>query len=977
MPSRRTVVLVSLLMATPVIIFWLWLVILPPSVAILCPEKCRCTEQGLSVNCSRSGLNSIPSILPKHILVLSLDGNNIPFFAKDNFLSKGLVHLETIRADSCKIKTIEVGAFNGLPELTKLSMNSNEITQITPGTFENISHLEYLNLAHNRFDHLGVDVFYGLIKLKHIYLQGNKLQYVHPDTFKGLQNLQNLLLSKNSGLQMPTNRQFINSHSLKHLAISGCNISSVSVDTFANVTTLEQLDLSYNYLRSVDFNILKVLPNVSYLNLGSNEITEITPGTCEKISPLEYLYLQYNMIEHLEIDVFCGLVNLKHIYLQGNNLQYLHPDTFIGLPNLQVLFLSNNSGLQMPTDRHFTNSLSLKELAISGCNISSVSVDTFANVSALEQLDLSYNYLRSIDFNILKVLPNLSHLYLGSNEITEITPDTCEKIRHLEHLSLEYNMIENLEIDVFCGLVNLKYIYLYRNNLQYLHPDTFVNLPNLQSLFLSENSGLQIPTDRQFINSLSLKELKISGCNISSVSVETFANITALERLDLSYNSLKNLDISILKTLPQLSTLYLYGNPLQCDCQLQKVRQWCQDNNIQTAYDGMVQECYTPSEVKGKWWGVLEKGQCLQGIIHYYGDYKNIRYRYTHIKVTDTNTNTYADVEEETKRELITEKVKWKQLAGYIINYQLPICAILFIFGTTGNVIIIIIITCNKDMRTVPNMYILNLAISDIIYLMVLFSETLPHSAKWLRSDISCIYFPFCFHMSISLTAYSIAVLGFQRYRVTVYPLHARFSSQPTWRVTGATICGLWIVAALFAIPSARRNYLCSASIIAFLTNYYRLDSIFRLLVSCILPLCVIAFFYIMMSCHLLKSRYSLSEETQNARLNTRKNTTKVMVGLTLVFLFSYLPFQIFETYLFSSIDWDNSITEITKEIKGFEHLFLLKPLIRIFLSINSCLNPVALFCTSLAFRRHFKRYLTCCCKSKSPHTDLELKRRN
>jgi len=83
------------------------------------------------------------------------------------------------------------------------------------------------------------------------------------------------------------------------------------------------------------------------------------------------------MIEHLEIDVFCGLVNLKYIYLHGNNLQYLHPDTFIGLPNLQDLFLSNNYGLKMPTHCQFINSLSLKLLAISGCNISSVSVDTF------------------------------------------------------------------------------------------------------------------------------------------------------------------------------------------------------------------------------------------------------------------------------------------------------------------------------------------------------------------------------------------------------------------------------------------------------------------------------------------------------------------------------------------------------------------------------------------------------------------------
>jgi len=130
------------------------------------------------------------------------------------------------------------------------------------------------------------------------------------------------------------------------------------------------------------------------------------------------------------------------------------------------------------------------------------------------------------------------------------------------------------------------------------------------------------------------------------------------------------------------------------------------------------------------------------------------------------------------------------------------------------------------------------------------------------------------------------------------------------------------------------------------------------------------------MSCHLLKSRYSLSE-THNARQNTRKNTAKVMLGLTLVFLFSYLPFQIFQTYLYSNINLENPLAEMTKEMLEFEKFWMLASLLGIFLSINSCLNPVALFCISLVFRRHFKRYLTCCCKSKSPPTVLKLKRRN
>jgi len=161
-----------------------------------------------------------------------------------------------------------------------------------------------------------------------------------------------------------------------------------------------------------------------------------------------------------------------------------------------------------------------------------------------------------------------------------------------------YNKLEHVECDLFRGLVNLKYIDLSGNELQYLHPDTFLGLPNLQQLNLRFNPGLQIPTDRNFIKSHSLSFLKRAGCDISSVSIETFANVCALKLLVLSYTNLKTLDVNVLKALPKLSELYLGGNPLQCDCQLKEVWRWCEDHNISTGARYEPPYCHTPSEVK-------------------------------------------------------------------------------------------------------------------------------------------------------------------------------------------------------------------------------------------------------------------------------------------------------------------------------------------------------------------------------------------
>ena len=241
-----------------------------------------------------------------------------------------------------------------------------------------------------------------------------------------------------------------------------------------------------------------------------------------------------------------------------------------------------------------------------------------------------------------------------------------------------------------------------------------------------------------------------------------------------------------------------------------------------------------------------------------------------------------------------------------------------------------------------------------------------------------CTLNSFCYRMSVGLSAYSVAVLSIQRYRVTVKPLHVRVSSKPTWRATVATICGVWIVAALLTLPAALSENLCYDSVFLFFSNYYQRVALFYFSVSCVLPLCVIAFCYIMTARHLLESSSPISEETQNPQLKKRKNSAKVVLGLTVVFLISYVPFHIFETYVYSSINLDSATFQVLKnELNLFHILLEIKTIIKYSFLINSCLNPVVLFCTSLAFRRHFKRYLTCCCKAKSTPTDFELTRRN
>jgi len=341
--------------------------------------------------------------------------------------------------------------------------------------------------------------------------------------------------------------------------------------------------------------------------------------------------------------------------------------------------------------------------------------------------------------------------------------------------------------------------------------------------------------------------------------------------------------------------------------------------------------------------GVLGRGRCLLDNICYIEDYNNTRYNYTNIHDTYTDGETHQH----------------GVVPSFLTQYQVPVHVVLFIFGTSGHVILLTISICNKDMRTVTNMYILNVAISDIIYLTVFSSEVCAHriAYTWLQSEFMCTFLPFCRRLSVGLSAYSIAVLSIQRYRVTVNPLHVRVSSQPTWRVTVATICGVWIVAALFAVPSALTQYLCEEIFILGTMPYYRRVVIFELIVSCVFPLCIIAFTYIMTALHLVEKSCPLFEGTQNTKFKTRKNTAKIVVGLTIVFLLSYVPYHAFWTYIICAEPEYNYYERINDVILKWNSKLRYTYLISTcFLLINSCLNPVALFCNSSPLIQHFER---------------------
>jgi len=107
------------MLATSAVIFWLWLVIQPTRVAILCLEECWCDPEGYHEDYLGSSLNSVPLILPTNTRRLALNDSRITSLEKEAFVSRGLTKLEEFVSTFVRIATIELGGIQWTYEVEK------------------------------------------------------------------------------------------------------------------------------------------------------------------------------------------------------------------------------------------------------------------------------------------------------------------------------------------------------------------------------------------------------------------------------------------------------------------------------------------------------------------------------------------------------------------------------------------------------------------------------------------------------------------------------------------------------------------------------------------------------------------------------------------------------------------------------------------------------------------------------------------
>ncbi|XP_075613656.1 neuropeptide FF receptor 1 [Balearica regulorum gibbericeps] len=125
----------------------------------------------------------------------------------------------------------------------------------------------------------------------------------------------------------------------------------------------------------------------------------------------------------------------------------------------------------------------------------------------------------------------------------------------------------------------------------------------------------------------------------------------------------------------------------------------------------------------------------------------------------------------------------------------------IFLMCMIGNILVCFIVVKNRQMRTVTNMFILNLAISDLLVGIFCMPTTLVDNliTGWPFDNTMCKMSGLVQGMSVSASVFTLVAIAVERFRCIVHP----FRQKLTLRKALVTIAIIWVLALLIMCPAA------------------------------------------------------------------------------------------------------------------------------------------------------------------------------
>uniref|UniRef100_A0A8C9GJM1 Somatostatin receptor 4 n=1 Tax=Piliocolobus tephrosceles TaxID=591936 RepID=A0A8C9GJM1_9PRIM len=281
------------------------------------------------------------------------------------------------------------------------------------------------------------------------------------------------------------------------------------------------------------------------------------------------------------------------------------------------------------------------------------------------------------------------------------------------------------------------------------------------------------------------------------------------------------------------------------------------------------------------------------------------------------------------------EAGRWDAGAAGMVAIQC-IYALVCLVGLVGNALVIFVILRYAKMKTATNIYLLNLAVADELFMLsvpfVASSAALHH---WPFGSVLCRAVLSVDGLNMFTSVFCLTVLSVDRYVAVVHPLRAATYRRPS--VAKLINLGVWLASLLVTLPiaifadtrPARGGQAVACNLHWPHPAWSAVFVVYTFLLGFLLPVLAIGL------CHLLivgKMRHRRSE----------KKITRLVLMVVAVFVLCWMPFYVVQLLNLFVTSLDATVNHVSLILSY----------------ANSCANPVLYGFLSDNFRRSFQQVL-------------------
>lgn len=278
---------------------------------------------------------------------------------------------------------------------------------------------------------------------------------------------------------------------------------------------------------------------------------------------------------------------------------------------------------------------------------------------------------------------------------------------------------------------------------------------------------------------------------------------------------------------------------------------------------------------------------------------------------------------------------------------------IIFIVGIFGNALVCYAVIRNRAMQTVTNLFITNLALSDILLCVfaVPFTPLYTFLGRWVFGGPLCHIMPYAQGCSVYISTLTLTSIAIDRFFVIIYPFKPRMKI----KTCICLIVFIWVFSLSVTFPYG--YYMALQDL--FCAEKWPSDQIRKAfgavttIMQFVVPFIVMAFCYTCVSIKLndrLKSRPgSKNSKKEDAERERKRRTNRMLIAMVAIFGLSWLPLNL--------INICSDFYSFTEDWKYYMVFFFIAHFIAM---SSTCYNPFLYAWLNENFRKEFMQILPC-----------------